>query len=80
MGVLADLLLDGDEKQFAVLYPRFKEQGERGLPPLASEIDKKPPSDAKDEAREKLAKRLSRSEKRCHLAQVVSCGKSGSPT
>jgi formylglycine-generating enzyme required for sulfatase activity len=57
VGVLADLLLDGDEKQFAVLYPRLKERGERGLPPLASEIDKKPPSDAKDEAREKLAKR-----------------------
>jgi glycosyltransferase involved in cell wall biosynthesis len=31
-------------------------------------------------AMEKLAKRLPRSEKRCHVAQVVSRGKSGSPT
>ena len=30
--VLADLLMDADEKQFAVIYPKFKEQGEQGLP------------------------------------------------
>ena len=29
--VLADLLMDADEKQFAVIYPKFKEQGEQGL-------------------------------------------------
>src|ERR1019366_10263988 len=39
---LADLLMDADEKQFAVIYPKFKEQGERGLPVLSNEIDKKP--------------------------------------
>ena len=55
--VLADLLMDADDKQFAVIYPKFKEQSERGLPVLALEIDRKLPPDAKDDAREKLAKR-----------------------
>ena len=43
--VLADLLMDADEKQFAVIYPKFKEQGEQGLPVLTGEIDKKLPPD-----------------------------------
>ena len=55
--VLADLLMDADEKQFAVIYAKLKEQGERGLPVLSGEIDNKPPADATDEAKEKLAKR-----------------------
>ena len=57
--VLADLLMDADEKQFAVIYPKFKEHGEQGLPVLTGEIDKKLPSDlpSSDEKREKLAKR-----------------------
>jgi eukaryotic-like serine/threonine-protein kinase len=55
--VLADLLMDADEKQFAVLYPKFKEQGERGLPLLTEEADRKLPPDAADEVKEKLAKR-----------------------
>jgi serine/threonine protein kinase/formylglycine-generating enzyme required for sulfatase activity len=57
--LLADLLMDGDERQFAVLYPRFKELGGLGLPVLNSEIDTKLPSDlpSSDEKREKLAKR-----------------------
>ena len=57
--VLADLLMDADEKQFAVIYPKFKEQGEQGLPVLTSEIDQKLPPDlpSSDEKREKLAKR-----------------------
>ena len=38
--LLADLLMDADEKQFPVIYPRFEEQGERGLPLLASELSK----------------------------------------
>jgi formylglycine-generating enzyme required for sulfatase activity len=56
---LADLLLDADDKQFAVIYPRFKEQGERGLPILTNEIDKKLPPDlpSSDKKREELAKR-----------------------
>ena len=57
--VLADLLMDADEKQFAVIYPKFKDQGEQGLPVLIGEIDKKLPSDlpSSDDKREKLAKR-----------------------
>jgi serine/threonine protein kinase/formylglycine-generating enzyme required for sulfatase activity len=38
--LLADLLMDADEKQFAVLYAKFKEQGERGLLVLTGEIDR----------------------------------------
>jgi eukaryotic-like serine/threonine-protein kinase len=57
--VLADLLMDADDKQFAVIFPKFAEQGEKGLPALASVIDTNPPADlpASDETREKLAKR-----------------------
>ncbi len=57
--ILAQLLMDADEKQFAVIYPKFKEQGEQGLPLLTGEIDKKLPTDlpSSDENREKLAKR-----------------------
>ena len=38
--VLADLLMDADDKQFPVIYPKFEEQGERGLSFLANEIGK----------------------------------------
>jgi eukaryotic-like serine/threonine-protein kinase len=57
--VLADLLMDGDDKQFSLLFPKFKEQTERGLPLLTGEIDKKLPADlpSSDDDREKLAKR-----------------------
>ena len=57
--VLADLLMDADEKQFAVIYPKFKERGEQGLPVLTGEIDKKPAADlpSSDGKREELAKR-----------------------
>jgi formylglycine-generating enzyme required for sulfatase activity len=55
--VLADLLMDADEKQFAVMYAKLKDRGEQGLPVLTGEIDKKLPPDAKDEAKEKLARR-----------------------
>jgi formylglycine-generating enzyme required for sulfatase activity len=55
--LLADLLLDADENQFAVLYAQFDKQGERGLPMLASVMDSKLPADTKDDAKEKLAKR-----------------------
>ena len=33
--VLADLLMDADDKQFSVIYPKFEEHGERGLSFLA---------------------------------------------
>jgi formylglycine-generating enzyme required for sulfatase activity/tetratricopeptide (TPR) repeat protein len=38
--MLADLLMAADDKQFAVLYPKFKEQGQDGLPVLTREIDR----------------------------------------
>ena len=38
--VLADLLMDADDKQFPVIYPKFEEQGERGLSFLADEVSK----------------------------------------
>jgi serine/threonine protein kinase/formylglycine-generating enzyme required for sulfatase activity len=37
---LADLLLDADEKQFAVLYPKFQGHGEGGRALLAAELGK----------------------------------------
>jgi formylglycine-generating enzyme required for sulfatase activity len=57
--VLADLLLDADDKQFAVIFAKLKEQGERALPVLTSEIDRKLPPDlpSSDPRREPLAKR-----------------------
>ena len=57
--VLADLLMDADEKQFAVIYLKFKEQGDKGLPLLTGEIDKMLPPDlpSSDDKRETLAKR-----------------------
>src|SRR5262249_39569377 len=39
--LLADLLMDADRKQFAVILPKLKEHGERGVPILTSEIGKK---------------------------------------
>ncbi|MSR59839.1 MAG: formylglycine-generating enzyme family protein [Planctomycetaceae bacterium] len=54
---LADLLMDADDKQFSVIYPKLKDRGEQGLPVLIGEIDRKLPVDAQDDAREKLAKR-----------------------
>ena len=55
--VLADLVMDADVQQFAVIFPKLKDRGEQGLPILSGEIDKKLPPDAKDDAKEKLAKR-----------------------
>jgi formylglycine-generating enzyme required for sulfatase activity len=56
---LADLLMDADDKQFAVIYPKLKEQGEKNALLLTVEIDKKlPPAlPSSDDKREKLAKR-----------------------
>jgi formylglycine-generating enzyme required for sulfatase activity len=52
--VLADLLMDSDEKQFAVLYPRLRDHG---LASLLREVEKHLPPDAGEDAKEKLAKR-----------------------
>ena len=54
--VLADLLMDGDEKQFVALHRKLKERGEEVLPFLQAEVDK-PIPDAPEEVQEALAKR-----------------------
>ncbi len=40
--VLADLLMDADEKQFAALFPRVNASGEAGIKPLLAELDRQP--------------------------------------
>ncbi len=55
--VLADLLMDADEKQFAVIFSKLAEQAAEALPVLIGEIDRKPAPDAPDQEKEKLAKR-----------------------
>ena len=54
--VLADLLMDADEKQFAIIYTKLQGRDEEGLPLLQGEI-KKPLPDTTEEAKEALAKR-----------------------
>jgi formylglycine-generating enzyme required for sulfatase activity len=54
--VLAEMVLDADEKQFAVLFPKLKEQREAALAELTSTVERTLSSDAAEEAREKLAK------------------------
>jgi serine/threonine protein kinase/formylglycine-generating enzyme required for sulfatase activity len=39
-GRLADLLMDADDRQFAVLFPKLREQGEQAVPVLTGEIDR----------------------------------------
>ena len=36
--VLADLLMDADDKQFAVIFPKFKEHGDRSISEVVAEI------------------------------------------
>jgi serine/threonine protein kinase/formylglycine-generating enzyme required for sulfatase activity len=40
--VLADLLMDADDKQFAALFPKFKEHGDRCVSGLLAEIELQP--------------------------------------
>ena len=54
--VLADLLMDADEKQFAVIYPKLNVRGEDGLPFLQREVEKPMPK-ASEELKEALANR-----------------------
>ncbi len=54
--VLADLVMDADEKQFAMIFRKLQERGEEGLPLLQGEI-KKPMPETTEEAKEALAKR-----------------------
>ncbi|MFN0017371.1 MAG: protein kinase domain-containing protein [Pirellulaceae bacterium] len=53
--VLAELLMEADERQFAAIYVAFQQQGEKGFLALTAELDRKLPPDAKETAREKLA-------------------------
>jgi serine/threonine protein kinase/formylglycine-generating enzyme required for sulfatase activity len=57
--LLADLLMDADEKQFVVLYPKLQQRSDAGMPILTGEIERTLPADipSSDERREKLAKR-----------------------
>jgi serine/threonine protein kinase/formylglycine-generating enzyme required for sulfatase activity len=55
--MLADLLLDASEKQFAVLYPRLKDHRLSALNVLQSEVDRHLPPEAKEDEKEKLARR-----------------------
>jgi serine/threonine protein kinase/formylglycine-generating enzyme required for sulfatase activity len=55
--VLGHLLMDGNAKQFAVIYPKLEAQGKRVLPVLTAELDRFLPPDATDYAKERLAKR-----------------------
>ncbi|MGA2255237.1 MAG: bifunctional serine/threonine-protein kinase/formylglycine-generating enzyme family protein [Thermoguttaceae bacterium] len=54
--VLANLLMDADEKQFAIFYQKLKQRGEECLPLLQGEVEK-PVPDASEEVKEALAKR-----------------------
>ncbi len=38
--VLADLLMDADDKQFAAIYPKLQARGEDGQKPLLAELDR----------------------------------------
>jgi serine/threonine protein kinase/formylglycine-generating enzyme required for sulfatase activity len=57
--LLADLLMEADEKQFAVIFAKLQQQAERGIFVLTGEIDKKltPDVPSADPERERLAKR-----------------------
>ena len=55
--ILADLLMDADEKQFSVLYPKFQAHDEHGLAVLRGELNRKLSPDAQNDVKEKLAKR-----------------------
>ena len=59
LSALTGLLLDADEKQFAVIYPKFIQHGGAGVAQLIAEIDVHLPTDvpASDARREVLAKR-----------------------
>jgi formylglycine-generating enzyme required for sulfatase activity len=57
--ILANLLMDADGKQFAMIFAATRGQGENGVARLTAEIDRKLPLDlaASDPQREALAKR-----------------------
>ena len=59
--LLADLLLDSEEKPFAVLFDKLKARQERAVPVLEAELARKPAPDATADAQDHLAQRQARS-------------------
>jgi serine/threonine protein kinase/formylglycine-generating enzyme required for sulfatase activity len=55
--LLADLLMDADDKQFAVLYPKVEHHGAVARTPFLAEVDRHLSSDATDDLKERLARR-----------------------
>ena len=55
--VLIDLLLDADEKQFGIIYAKLAEHCDEGMSLARAELDKLPPPDITETARESVAKR-----------------------
>lgn len=66
--ILADLLMDADDRQFARIFPRLKECGEAGWRLLTTEIDKK---------KTKTSRRLNGCRSRCSFA--CGCALRGNP-
>ena len=58
--LLADLLLDSEEKPFAVLFDKLKAHQERAVPLLEAELDRQPAPDATADAQDHLAQRQAR--------------------
>ena len=58
--LLADLLLDSEEKPFAVLFDKLKARQERAVPVLEAELARKPAPDATADAQDHLAQRQAR--------------------
>jgi formylglycine-generating enzyme required for sulfatase activity/energy-coupling factor transporter ATP-binding protein EcfA2 len=58
--LLADLLVDSEEKPFAVLFDKLKAHQERAVPLLEAELDRKPAPDATADAQDHLAQRQAR--------------------
>ena len=58
--LLADLLLDSEEKPFAVLFDKLKARQQRAVPVLEAELARKPAPDATADARDQLAQRQAR--------------------
>jgi serine/threonine protein kinase/formylglycine-generating enzyme required for sulfatase activity len=56
---LAKLLLDADEKQFGELYPKIAVYRERALACFQNELSRERPPEAKEEDKERMAKRQS---------------------
>ena len=58
--LLADLLLDSEEKPFAVLFDKLKARQERAVPVLEAELARKPAPEATADAQDTLAQRQAR--------------------